>query len=167
MPSFYSCIDHVVRPNSLLENASLLKSFFTEFENVFMRLTTYFFCYHKRHNIQNLFQKLSSKIWDTSFVIPVFTALILLLLFPIIKIRQYFFFFLTATNALTTCWVTFSEIASYSLCLSYFLVWFSHDRLMEINSTHVSFRSRILMSCYDNKKRNTFKDNSQSEYFIY
>ena len=56
----------------------------------------------------------------TLSVIPVFTALILLLLFQIIKIRQccgftftYFFCFLTATNALTTSWVTFSNTSVF------------------------------------------------------
>ena len=39
---------------------------------------------------------------------------------------------------------------------------------MEINSTLVYFRSRML--CFDDQKqkdKNRFKDNSQSEYFIY
>ena len=56
----------------------------------------------------------------TLSVIPVFTALILLLLFQIIKIRQCcgftftnFFCFLTATNALTTSWVTFSNTSVF------------------------------------------------------
>ena len=38
----YSCIDHGVRSNSLLENAYLWKGYFAEFENVFMCLMTYF-----------------------------------------------------------------------------------------------------------------------------
>ena len=56
----------------------------------------------------------------TLSVIPVFTTLILLLLFQIIKIRQCcgftftnFFCFLTATNALTTSWVTFSNASVF------------------------------------------------------
>ena len=40
---FYSCIDHAVRSNFLLENAQLLKGYFAEFENAFMCLMTYFF----------------------------------------------------------------------------------------------------------------------------
>ena len=45
---FYSCIDPVVRSNSLLENMQLLKGSFAEFENAFMCLMTYFFCYNNR-----------------------------------------------------------------------------------------------------------------------
>ena len=54
------------------------------------------------------------------------------------------------------------------LCFSNFLIWFSHSRLMEINSTHVYFRSRML--CFDDdtqKDKNIFKENSQSDHFIY
>ena len=53
-------------------------------------------------------------------VIPVFTVLFLLLFFQIIEIRQccgftftIFFCFLTATNALTTSWVTFSNTSVF------------------------------------------------------
>ena len=144
---------------------------------------------HKRHSIiQNLFQKLSifkterssSEIWDfqwhkTFRVTPVFTVLILLLLFQIIKIRQCcgfnftnFFFFLTSTNALSTSWVTFSNTRIFFV---FFLLFdlLSHGSLMEINSTHMYFRSRIML-CFDDEKqidKNTFRDNSQSEHFIY
>ena len=148
-----------------------------------------FFCYHKRHSIiQNLFQTLSifkaerssSEIWDcewhkTFSVTPVFTALILLLLFQIIKIRQCcdftftnFFFFLTATNALATSWVTFSNTRIFFVFLLVFDL-FSHGSLMEIDSTHMYFRSRIML-CFDDEKqkdKNTFKDNSQSKHFFY
>ena len=96
-----------------------MKGYFTEFENAFLWLMTYFFCYHKRHSIiQNLFQKLSifktesssSEIWDCQWhkifsETPAFTALIFLLLFQIIKICQCcgftftnFFIFLMATK---------------------------------------------------------------------
>ena len=58
----------------------------------------------------------------TLSVIPVFTTLILLLLFQIIKLCQCcgftftnFFCFLTATNALTTSWVTFSNTSVFFL----------------------------------------------------
>ena len=122
---FYSCIDHAVRSNSLLEN-------FT-WKVILLNLKMskdLFPYYHKRHSIiQNLFQKLnifktehsSSEIWDCQWhktfkVTPVFTALILLLLFQIIEIRKCcgftftnFFFFLMATDALATSWVTFSN----------------------------------------------------------
>ena len=64
----------------------------------------------------------------TLSVIPVFTTLILLLLFQIIKIRQCcgftftnFFNFLTATNALTTSGVIFRKLV-YFLCFATF--WF-------------------------------------------
>ena len=85
-----------------------------------------FFCYHKRHSfIQNLFQKFSSEIWDfwwpnfqhnTSF----YRLGLVAFCFQIIKICQCcgfsftnFFCFLTATNALTTSWVTFSNISVF------------------------------------------------------
>ena len=63
------------------------------------------------------FEILSGK---TLSVIPAFTALILLLLFQIIKIRQCcgftftnFFCFLTTTNALANSWVTFSNASVF------------------------------------------------------
>ena len=55
------------------------------------------------------------------------------------------------------------------MCFSYFLIWFSHGSLMEINSTYAHFRSKIML-CFNNEKqndKNTCEDNSQSEYFIY
>ena len=85
-----------------------------------------FFCFHKRYFIQNLFQKLNSEIWDfqwqnfecnsnTSFY-----RLDLAASFQIIKIGQCcgftftnFFCFLTATNALMTSWVTFSNTSVF------------------------------------------------------
>ena len=148
-----------------------------------------FLCYHKRSSsIQNLFQKLSifntdsssSEIWDcqwhkTFSVTPVFTALILLLFFQIIKVCQCysftftnFLFFLTVTNIITTSWVNFSNTRMI-VCFSYFLIWFSHGSLMETNSTHMYFRCTIML-CFDDEKqkvKNTFKDNGQSEYFTY
>ena len=155
----------------------------------FFVLEDLFFCYHKRHSIiQNLFQKLSifktelstTEIWvcqwhKTSSVTPVSNALILLLLFQIIKIRRCcgftftsFIFFLTATNALVTSWVTFRN-TRIILCFFYFLIWFSHGSLMEINSSHVHFWSRIMLCFVDEKQKDksTFRDNSQWEYFIY
>ena len=145
-----------------------------------------FFAIMKDSITQNLFKSLifskqhsSSEIWDCQWhktfnVTPVFTALILLLLFQIIKICQCcgfifrnFFFFLMATNAFVTSWVKLSNtrIIKY---FSTFLIWFFHGSLMEINSTHVYFRNRIML-CFNNEKQNdksTFKDNSKSEYFI-
>ena len=53
-------------------------------------------------------------------------------------------------------------------CFPSFLIWFFHSRLMEINSTHVYFRSRML--CFDDgakKDKNIFKEKSQSEHFMY
>ena len=47
---FYSCINHGVRSDSLLENEQLLKGYLAEFKNVFL-LDDLFFCYHKRHSI--------------------------------------------------------------------------------------------------------------------
>ena len=143
----------------------------------FYALDDLFLCYHKRsRSIQNLFQSLvfSTLMWHkTSSVIPAFNVLILLLFFQIIKVRQCcgftftnFLLFLTVTNVLVTSWVNFST--RMNVCFSYFLIWFSHGSLMETNSTHVYFRS--WMSCFDDEKqkvKNTFKDNSQSEYFIY
>ena len=136
-------------------------------------------CFFTTSFIQNLFQKLNSEIWDFQWqnlsVIPVFTALILLILFQIIRIRQScgftfttFFCFLTASNALTTSWVTFSNTSVF--CFSYFLIWFSHGGLVKISSTHAYFRNRTILLCLDDEKqkdKSTFKDNSQSEYFIY
>ena len=68
-------------------------------------------------------------------VIPVFTALILLLLFQIIKIGQCcgftvinFFCFLTASNALATSWATFSN--TRMVVFFYFLIRFFYGRLM-------------------------------------
>ena len=47
------------RSNSLLEIASLSKSYAAEFENIFISFF-FFFCNHKRHStIQHLFQKLN------------------------------------------------------------------------------------------------------------
>ena len=131
--------------------------------NLIMLLWWPIFFYHKKHS-KNLFQKLSifktesssSEIWDCQWhkifsLTPVFTALILLPLFQIIKILKCcgftftnFFFILMATNAFATSWVTFpnTRIISYFF---YFLIWFSHGSLMEINSTHVYFRSRIML----------------------
>ena len=135
--------------------------------NLIMLLWWPIFFYHKKHS-KNLFQKLSifktesssSEIWDCQWHIifsltSVFTALILLLLFQIIKIRQccgfnftILFFFLMATNALATSWLTFSN-ARIIECS----IWFSHGRLMKINSTHVYFRSRIMLYSNDEKQR--------------
>ena len=53
---FYLFIDHGATSDFVLENAQLLKGYFTEFENAFMCLMTYFFAitkdidiYHIRH----------------------------------------------------------------------------------------------------------------------
>ena len=141
-----------------------------------------FFCYQNRHIIQNLFQKLSIfkiesssfEIWDcqwhkTFSATPAFTALILLFLFQCCGFNfTILLFFLMAINVFATSWVTFSNTRIIE-CFSYFLIWFSHGSLMEINSTHVYFRCRIILCFNDEKQedKNTFKDHSQSEYFIY
>ena len=149
---------------------------------------TYFLTTTKNSIIQNLFHKLSifkterssTDIWDcqwhkTSSVTPVSITLILLVLFQIIKIRRCcgfnftnFIFFLTATNALVTSWVTFPK-TRIIVFFFYFLIWFSHGSLMKINSTHVYFRSRTMLCfVYEKQKdKNTFKTNSHSEYLIY
>ena len=78
-------------------------------------------------------------------VTPVFTVLILLFFFSSYQNTSmswfhfyYFFLFLTATNALAASWVSFSN-------------------------------TRILLVFFlsEQKDKNTFKDNSQWEYFIY
>ena len=135
-----------------------MKGYFAEFENVFMCLMTYFFAITKDifkiyfkslvFSKQNAVVLRFDIVSDKSFsVTPVFTTLILLPLFLIIKTPQCcgftfinFFFFLLATNVLVTSWVTFS----------YFLIWFSYFSLMEIKSTLVYFRSRML--CFDHEK---------------
>ena len=168
---FYSCIDHGVRYNSLLENVQLSNGYFAGFENVFTCLVTYFFCCHKKCIIiQNLFQTLSifkieltcTKIMQVGgsktiirseftyeLKVKIFSTLILLLLFQLIKICQCcgftitnYFFFLTATNARVTSQITFSNTR---IIFSYVLIWFYHS-LMEINSMHLRFRSRTM--CY-------------------
>ena len=61
---FYSFIDHGARSNSLLKNASLLKDYFAEFENVFMCLITYFFAATKLFQKPSIFktERSNSKI---------------------------------------------------------------------------------------------------------
>ena len=98
---FYSRIDHGVRSNSLLENRYLSKVCFAKFGNVFMCLMTCFCAITKDTVLFKIYFKSlvfskqhgSSEIWDcqwhkTFSVTPVFTALILLLLFQIIKVGQ-------------------------------------------------------------------------------
>ena len=77
---------------------------------------------------KSLFLRFEIFSGKTLSVIPVFTTLILLLLFQIIQIRQCcgftftnFFNFLTATNALTTSGVIFRKLV-YFLCFATF--WF-------------------------------------------
>ena len=79
----------------------------------------------------------------------------------------FFFFFLTATNVLATSSVTFPSTRVF-VYFFYFSIWFSPGSLMEINSRYVYFRSRIMLWFVDKKQKdkNTFKDNSQSEYSI-
>ena len=153
--------------------------FFLPFFFSFLFFPSFLFCYHKRHSIiQNLFQKLnifkteriSSEIWDRQWhkpfsVMPVFIALILLLLFQIIKKCQCcgftftnFFFFLTATNALAASWVTLSK-TRIIVCFYSFFIWFSRRSLMEINPTHVYFSSRIML-CFDDEEQ---KDKTYSK----
>ena len=99
-----------------------------------------FLLFKKDSIIQNLFPKLSifktesssSEIWDCQWhkifsLTPVFTALILLPLFQIIKILKCcgftftnFFFILMATNAFATSWVTFPN----TRIISYFFLFF-------------------------------------------
>ena len=118
--------------NAILMNLkSFLCAWWPTFFSFFL-FFFFFFCYHNRHSIiQNLFQKInifkterdSSEIWDRQWrksfsVTPVFTTLILLLHFQIIKKHQCcgftnavvlpnFFFLLITNNALATSWVTF------------------------------------------------------------
>ena len=119
----------------------------------------------------------------TFCVTPVLTALILLLLFQIIKIRcfgfaftNFSFFLTTTTNVFTTTGKGIGVVpvvrATFRT-LGYFL-FFSFFELIfpwQLDETELmQFRSRILMLCFDNEKqidKNTFKDNSQSEYVIY
>ena len=116
------------------------------------------FFYHERQCYSKFIfktERSSSEIWDCQWhkifsAAPVFTALILLLLFQTIKIRQCcgftftnFLFFLTATNTIATNWVTFWDTRIIE-CFFYWLIWFSHDSLMQINPAHVHFTSRIL-----------------------
>ena len=121
----------------------------------------------------------SFEIWDCQWlktlnVTPGFTALILFLLFQFIKIClccftfTHFFFFLTATNVLASTWITFSN-TRITTVFFLFLILFSLGSLMEINSTHVCFSGWMLWKTDDEKQKdkNTFKDNSQSGYFIY
>ena len=59
------------------------------------------------------------------------------------------------------------QTREYFLFFLFFDLFFSGS-LMEINSTLMYFRSRLL--CFDDEKQkdnNTFKDNCQSEHFIY
>ena len=178
---FNSCIDPILywksrnHRNAILLN---LKIFLCAWWPIFYFFFFLFFCNHKRQSIiQNLFQKLnifktersSSEIWDcqwhkTSSVTPVFISLILLLLFQIIKKCQCcgftftnFFFFLTATNVLAASWVTLSK-TRIIVCFYSFFIWFSRRSLMEINPTHVYFRSRML--CFDDEEQ---KDKTYSK----
>ena len=95
-----------------------------------------FLLFKKDSIIQNLFPKLSifktesssSEIWDCQWHIifsltSVFTALILLLLFQIIKIRQFVVLLsliFTVTYAFATSWVTFPN----TRMISYFFLFF-------------------------------------------
>ena len=128
-----------------------MKGYFAEFEEVFMCLMTYFFCHHKRHVIQMFLKSLVfSKqnaavlrfeiVCDKSYsVTPVFTALILLPLFQIIKTPQccgftFTNFFLFSYGHQCPC----NQLSNFfEYCFSYFVIWFSHGSLMEINSTSV------------------------------
>ena len=79
----------------------------------------------------------------------------------------YFFHFFTATNALATSWVAFLKDRTFLFFLFFDL--FSSGSLMEINSTLMYFRSRLML-CLDEEKqkyKNTFKDNCQSGHFIF
>ena len=116
--------------------------FFLPFFFSFLFFPSFLFCYHKRHSIiQNLFQKLnifkteriSSEIWDRQWhkpfsVMPVFIALILLLLFQIIKKCQCCgftftnFFFLRPPMPLRLVEKLFRK-PGY-LCFSNFLICF-------------------------------------------
>ena len=60
------------------------------------------------------------------------------------------------------------QTREYFLFFLFFDLFFSGS-LMEINSTLMYFRSRLML-CFDDEKHkdnNTFKDNCQSEHFIY
>ena len=122
---YYSYINHGVRPNSLLENTSLSKGYFANLKMSLCAWWPFFFAIRKNivlfkiyfKNLVLTFEIFRDKICS---VIPVFTVLFLLLFFQIIEIRQccgftftIFFCFLTATNALTTSWVTFSNTSVF------------------------------------------------------
>ena len=103
-----------------------------------------------------------------------FIALILLLLFQIMKICQCcgfmftnFFFSLMATNALETNWVTFWNTRIFFVFLL-FSDLFSHGSLMEINSTHKYFRSRIeFLLMIKNKKIKTHSKAIASQNILF
>ena len=126
-----------------------MKGYFAESENVFMFLMTYFFAIAKDIVLFTIYFKslvlrfeiVSDKIFS---VIPISTAFFRLSKYVtvVVLLSLIFSFFLTATNALAT-WI---------IVFFLFLIWFFHGRLMEINSTHVYFRS-IMMLCFDDEKQ--------------
>ena len=80
-----------------------------------------FFCYYNRHIIIKKFQKLSifkiecssSDIWSNIKLLPPWSCCFFFKLSKyvnvVVLLLLFFFCFLTATNALTTSWVTFSK----------------------------------------------------------
>ena len=96
------------------------------------------------------FKTLKRSEFTYEWKVKIFSTLILLLLFQLIKIRQCcgftitnYFFFLTATNARATNRTTSN--ARIIACFCNVLIWFYHS-LMEINSTHLCLRSKAM--CY-------------------
>ena len=80
-----------------------------------------------------------------------------------------FLFFGTVTNALATSWVCFSNTVCVECVFRIFWFDFPMVAWWKQTLTHVYFWSRMML-CFDDEKqkvKNTFKDNSQSEYFIY
>ena len=151
-----------------------MKRFFAELENVIMCLMTYFFAIIK--DIFKIYFKSlafskqcsSYEIWYCQWQIfqcnTSFYRLDLVASFSNYRNTSmlwfYFYYFLCFSYGHQFPCDQWSNIFEH--CFSYFLVWFSHGSLMEINSTHVYFGSRIMLCFTDEKQKekNTFKDNS-------
>ena len=111
----------------------------------------FFVCNHKRHSIQNLFQKLnifktersSSEIWDCQLMK-------LAVEHQVLSPWSCCFFFKLSKNA--NVLVLLLLIFSFFLQSPMPLIWFSHRSLMEVNSTHVYFRSRMIL-CFNDEQQ--------------
>ena len=106
-----------------------------------------FFCCHKRHSIQNLFQKLnisksegsSSEIWDlifqrnTSFYcLDIVTSFLNYTKITMLWFYFYYFFFLSSQSP-SNYLSNFSK-TRIIVCFCNFFTWFFCTRLMEINN---------------------------------